>query len=98
MATETISSAPRKTTLRRAENSPLSEVLTAELVYELRKRLELPIENSARRHGRTLARRVWTFVEGIDDWLGGPPLTQRERGRRDVAESLVRFSLRSMVV
>ena len=64
-----------------------NSVLTAELVDDLRKRVEEPASAPAYDHRENLALKLWKYVTTVDDWLGGGPTTQRERDRRAKLES-----------
>ena len=54
---------------------------------ELRKRVEKPARTPVYTLVKNLGLRLWKSVVGLNDWMGGTPLSQREQEQRKLLES-----------
>ena len=96
MVTETNSS-QRRSTIRSEPSTDPTCVLTAELVDELRKRVEEPASAPAYDHRENLALRLWKYVAAADSWLAGRPTTQRERDERAKQEAFSTYYYHGLI-
>ena len=93
MVTGTASSASKSSTVRAEMDTHLSDVLTPEIIDELRTRVDKPAETPIFNLLKGFALLLWRSVEAFDAWLGGSPSTQRERQRLVLAhiEPITKF-------
>lgn len=86
MATKTSSLERESKTVNREQANTLTSPLTPEETEELKKRAEELPQTPGPNNGGNLLAFLFRKMESLDEWLGGPPMTQRDRAKRDVSE------------
>ncbi len=86
MVTGTILRRPKTATTHRAPVAYRYVALNPEVVDELSKGVEKLAHTPILTLARDLGRKLWKRLEDLDDWMGGAPLTKRERANRELLD------------
>ena len=88
---------PFSTTTQAAPDTDPCDLLTPERVEELRKRVEKPARTPVYTLAKNQGLRLWKYVVALNDWMGGTPLSQRERAHRVLLESGASYTRHTLV-
>lgn len=83
MVAATILRRPKTTFTHAASGAHRHIALNPELVDEPRERIEKPAHTSILALTKDLGLKLWKRLEDLDQWVGGAPLTKRDREARE---------------
>jgi len=98
MTTKTSSFERESKTVTPALDNIQTNPLTPERTEELKQRVERLPQTPGPSNEENLLAFLWRKVESLDEWLGGSPMSQRDRARRDVSEQGAGTSIRRLVI
>ena len=81
-----------------AQDTAPESPLTQEQIEALKERIERPEEDEAAAESRNLLHQMLNLVIAFDELLGGSPMSERDRDRRNLAENEPIIKIRNLAL